>query len=115
MKIRGNLQADIDASQLAKRIPPRFKAVVDCSLVSASTVDLIIFPPDDRYVVNSKNLVTTLETRHPSEAQLIVVGYDFTSEARENAAALGGLIFSVGSSFGWTDEMWDSIHESGAT
>ena len=115
MRTRGTLQASVPTCDLAKRIPPRFKKYVDASLVSLPTVDLLLFQPGDRYVVSSKDLLQALESRLASEAQLVAVGYDFTDEARSAIAAAGGLAFTEGEYFGWTDEMWQSIHQSRAT
>ena len=115
MKARGILQAALPASDLAKRIPPRFKKCVDASLVSSATIDLLLFPPGSRYVVSSRDLLKALEHRMASDAQLVAVGYDFTDEARGVIALANGLAFTEAGYFGWTDEMWQSIHQSGAT
>ena len=115
MRVKGSLQASIPTVDLSKRIPPRYKKCVDPSLVTSATTDLLLFTPGDRYVVTSKDLLKVLADRSVSEAQLVAVGYDFTQEARDLIASAAGLIFTEGGYFGWTDEMWHSIHQADAT
>ena len=115
MKVKGSLQASVPTIELPKRIPPRFKKCVDSSMVSTPTTDLMLFTPGDRYVVTSRDLLKVLADRPVSEAQLVAVGYDFTQEARDLIASSGGLMFTEAGYFGWTDEMWHSIHQASAT
>ena len=75
----------------------------------------MLFTPGDRYVVTSKDLLKVLADRTASDAQLVAVGYDFTQEARDLIASAGGLMFTEAGYFGWTDEMWHSIHQASAT
>ena len=114
MRVKGSLQASVPTVDLNKRIPPRFKKYVDPSMVTSATTDLMLFTPGDRYVVTSKDLLKVLADRSASDAQLVAVGYDFTQEARDLIALAGGLMFTEGGYFGWTDEMWNSIHQGGA-
>ena len=116
MRVKGNLQASVPATDLPQRLPPRFKNCVDASLIKGATVDLLLFTPGDRNVVSSKDLAKALQQRNiQSESQLVAVGYDFTQEARDLISNTGGLLFVEGGYFGWTDEMWRSIRQGSAT
>jgi hypothetical protein len=80
----------------------------------ADFVDLLVFPPDERYVVSSRDLLRALKNRPSSKAQLIGVAMDFTTEARELIASLGGLYFCERNVLMWTDECWHAIHQTKA-
>ena len=115
MRVKGNLQASVPTIDVSKRIPPRLKKYVDLSLITATATDLALFTPGSRYVVTSKDLLKVLMHRPASDAQLVAVGYDFTEEAREIITQARGIMFTEGGYFGWTDEMWYSIHQTSAT
>ena len=94
-----------------ERLPKRFRSCVDIGALGADPVDLVVFETGEGRVAASKDLKKALEPRVGSSARLVVVGYDFTEEARALVAAQGGLVFSERSFFGWTDEMWHAAKQ----
>jgi len=111
MATRATTQRSVTPDTVLKRLPPRLRACVDVGVLGQEPVDLVVFETGEGHVVTSKALQKALAQRAESRARLVVVGYDFTEEARVLVGAQGGLLFSERSFFGWTDERWNAVRQ----
>lgn len=115
MKVRAEIHELIPREQLLRRIHRRLRPAVELSAISGEPIDLIAFPPDSRFVVSSKDVLSPIAKLGRPPANLVCVGYEFTQEARDCIHQYGGSAFSLDASFGWTDASWLSVHQTKVT
>jgi hypothetical protein len=111
MATRATTQRSVKPDAVLQRLPKRLRSCVDVGALGEGPVDLVVFETGEGHVVTSKDLDKALEPRADSNARLVVVGYDFTEEARASVDGQGGLVFSERSFFGWTDERWHAVKQ----
>lgn len=115
MKVRAEIHELVPREELLRRVHQRLRPAVELSAVFGENVDLFAYPPDSRYVVSSKDVLSTLTKLGRTPCNLVCVGYEFTQEARDCIHQHGGSAFSLDASFGWTDASWRSVHQTKAT
>jgi hypothetical protein len=82
MATRSSIQFSVEPGTLLRRLPPRFRKIVDPSVVGEVLADLFVFETGDGHVVASKDLTKALSKYGDSSGRLVVVGHDFTQEVR---------------------------------
>jgi hypothetical protein len=115
MKVRAEVHENVPRVEVLRRLHQRLRPAVELSAIESESVDLFVYPPDSRCVVSSKDVLAPLERLERQPSGFVCVGYGFTQEARDYVHGLGGLVFSLEASFGWTDASWRSIHQTSAT
>ena len=98
----------LEASEVRKRIPKAVSHLFLESRFVGKTYDLIFFPHDSSNVVTSRIILKSLAKVAPSTNQPMVIGWDFTIEAREALDEIGAIVLSE-RFFGWSDERWIEI------
>jgi hypothetical protein len=107
MATRSSIQFSVEPGTILRRLPPRFRKIVDPDVVGEVLADLLVFETGEGHVVASKDLAKAMLKYGDSPGKLVVVGHDFTQEARLFINERGGLLFSE-RDFGWSDERWNA-------
>jgi hypothetical protein len=112
MSTGSNIQRAVDPSDVLKRLPSRFRELVNVNLLGKLPVDLMVFEAGKGSIVTLKDLQKALNSRVESVLKLVAVGYDFTDEARTIVYGMGGLIFSELNTFSWTEDRLLAVRQS---
>jgi len=94
----------IPGESLRSRLPTRAKRLVSDRQFGGTTLDALIFPYSPDNVVTKRALEKALTKVEGRGTALVVVGWDFTVEARAILDARQAVVLS-GREFGWTDAM----------
>jgi hypothetical protein len=99
---------EIQGDKIRQRVSQRARHLVNESQFSELVVNLALFPHDTSKIVTSASIAKMLAKIGKSEKKLVVVGWDFTIEARDMLNDTEARIISE-RFFGWTDESWSTI------
>lgn len=98
----------IPGESLPGRIAPSMRRLLDDTQLAGQVIDALVFPHHSRHVVTSKAVLRALARIPQPGNDLVVVGFDFTLEARQALAQAGAILF-FDHEWGWTDATWYGI------
>jgi len=114
MALKPTIFRGVLAEAVQSRVIPEFRSAIDVSRLENGRRYPVINSPGIRTsttsIADSKSLQKVLTDTDPCEV-LIVVSHDFTAEAFDLVARLGGIAFSL-RQFYWTDESLARIRET---
>ncbi len=108
MGTRATFHRNVEPASLARRVPPRCRALLDLSALGAAPLDVLVFEAGSEHVVTLKDLSRALPGGRGS-GPLLALGYDFTEEVRSEIAARGGTVLAEHNVWGWTEESWRDV------
>jgi hypothetical protein len=108
MGTRATFHPSVEPAALPKRVPSRYRSLLDASVLSGAPVDVLVFETGSGHVVTMKDLARALPGGR-SCPSLLAFGYDFTEEVRSEIAALGGTVLAEHNVWGWTEESWRAV------
>jgi hypothetical protein len=98
----------IPGESLPGRVAPSMRRLLDDAPIAGRVIDALVFPHQSRHVVTSRAVLRALSRIPRPGNDLVVVGFDFTLEARHALAQAGAILF-FDHEYGWTDETWYAI------
>ncbi len=113
MSVQAKIYKNIDPSAMKGMIPLEFRTLLGTKPLRALCYTVLCFPGKRNHsssVVNSASLLRALRKLAANKSPLVVIGYDFTVEAREILADFDATIFSQ-RDFSWTDESWARLFD----
>jgi hypothetical protein len=103
MATTASLYPGVDAAGVWSRLPLRYRTMVSIAALGTSPIDLLVFENGEGHTVTLEDMRQALSGIERPSAQLAVVGYDFTDEARSQITSLRGFIFAEQNVWGWTE------------
>jgi hypothetical protein len=105
MAVKPTFALAIPGESLRSRLPANARSLVSDTQFAGTTLDALIFPFSSGAVVTKRVLEKALSKVAAHGNALVVVGWDFTVEAR---AIIDGTkaVLLFHHEFGWTDAMW---------
>lgn len=104
MAVKPTVALAISGESLRSRLPKRAKRLVSDRQFGGTTLDALIFPYSPGEVVTGRALEKALIKVEGRGTALVVVGWDFTVEARAILDTRQAVVLSD-REFGWTDAM----------
>jgi hypothetical protein len=109
-QVKPTVALAIPGESLRSRLPTRAKRLVSDRQFGGTMLDALIFPYSPGKVVTKRALEKALTKVEGRDTALVVVGWDFTVEARAILDARQAVVLSD-REFGWTDAMRTKIRE----
>ena len=105
MAVKPTVALGIPGEALRSRLPARAKHLVSDRQFSGTQLDAMIFPYSAGAVVTKRVIEKALAKVEKRGMALVVVGWDFTAEARAVLDTRQALVLSD-REFGWTEATW---------
>jgi hypothetical protein len=105
MAAKPTFAGSIPGESLRSRLPARARQLLRGREFAGTTLDLLVFPYSSDAVITSRALEKALAKIGKRVNALVVVGWDFTVEARTQLDAALAVVLS-NREFGWTDASW---------
>jgi hypothetical protein len=101
---------NINGEQLRARLSPSARHLIQDSWFAGVSINLIAFPHEPSTIVTSLSASKSLPKLPANGLKTVVVGWDFTIEARQIFSQADAQVFFE-RDHGWTDDRWRYIKQ----
>lgn len=93
---------------MKKYLPPCYEVLLPTNILKDQFVNIVVFP--NKKVITSRYIKKVEERIKSRDLPTLFFADHFTMESKKIIGDSGGIIFSSGYGFEWTDKSWSKVN-----